>query len=323
MSDSEDISGDEDGERPGLRPTFNLEDQPLEVIKRIKALKKLQFENVKHEVRYYEECHKLDLKYQVLYAENEKIRQQIVKGDYEPSAAESEWKDEVMDDLVTKLESLQTKVETDKRSKVKGVPGFWATVFQNASESLLSGTFQPIDEPIFKYLEDVTLSLPAQNTSFTLEFHFAPNEFFTNTSLTKEYYMKSSYDPEDPLDFDGPEMYKSKGCKIEWKSGKNTTVKVIKQKVKQKGKGKGGPKFVTKQEKRDSFFNFFSPPKVPEDEEDIDDVLQAIITEDFDIGFSIKEKLIPRAVLYYTGEALEGDSEDEDEDDDEEEEDED
>ena len=94
---------------------------------------------------------------------------------------------------------------------------------------------------------------------------------------------------------------------------------VIKQKQKSKGKGKGGQKLTTKQEKRESFFNFFSPPKVPDNEDDIDDVLQALITEDFDIGFAIKEKLVPRAVLFYTGEALEGESEDEDEDGDEEE----
>merc|ERR1712080_357719 len=59
------------------------------------------------------------------------------------------------------------------------------------------------------------------------------------------------------------------------------------------GKGKGGQKFTTKQEKRESFFNFFSPPKVPDNEDDIDDVLQALITEDFDIGFAIKESSSP------------------------------
>lgn len=316
MSDSEDFSDDDQkGGKEKFQPTFSLEDQPLEVVRRIKALKKLQFDNIKHEVNYYEECHKLDLKYQKLYDENNKQRQKIVLGEYEPSPAEQEWKDEAMDEVVAKLEGLNME---NKRDKVKGIPNFWMTVFQNANESLLSGMFQAIDEAIFKSLEDITLSLPLQNTSFTLTFHFAPNDFFSNKELTKEYEMKNTFDPEDPLDFDGPEMFKSKGSKIDWKAGKNTTVKVIKQKVKQKGKGKGGPKFTTKQEKRESFFNFFAPPKVPEDEDDIDDVLQALITEDFDIGFSIKEKLIPRAVLYYTGEALEGDSEDEDDEDDEE-----
>merc|ERR1712083_1055998 len=179
----------------------------------------------------------------------------------------------------------------------------------NANESILCGTFESIDEPIMKYLQDVTVNLPPENTSFTITFQFASNPFFTNTELTKEYLMKNTFDPEDPLDFDGPEIFKSKGCKIDWKAGKNTTVKVIKQKQ----------KFTTKQEKRESFFNFFTPPKVPEDEDEIDDVLQALITEDFDIGFAIKEKLIPRAVLFYTGEALEGDTDDEDEDGEEEE----
>jgi len=220
------------------------------------------------------------------------------------------------------IDKLEKEGGGDQR-KVKGIPDFWLTVFQNANEPLLCGTFEAIDEPIMKFLQDVTISLPPENTSFTITFHFAPNQFFTNKELTKEYLMKNTFDPEDPLDFDGPEIYKSKGCKIDWKAGKNTTVKVIKQKQKSKGKGKGGQKFTTKQEKRESFFNFFSPPKVPDNEDDIDDVLQALITEDFDIGFAIKEKLVPRAVLFYTGEALEGESEDEDEDGDEEEDEED
>ena len=66
MSDSEDFSGDEEGGKLKFQPTlrfwwkfsqthysnfhFSVEDQPLEVIKRVKALKKLQFENIKHEV---------------------------------------------------------------------------------------------------------------------------------------------------------------------------------------------------------------------------------------------------------------------------------
>merc|ERR1719466_28048 len=317
MSDSEDFSGDEEGGKLKFQPTLSVEDQPLEVIKRVKALKKLQFENIKNEVRYYEECHKLDLKFEALYAENNRQRQKIIEGEYEPTGTELDWKDEGLQEVIDKLE----KEGGNDQKKVKGIPDFWLTVFQNANESLLCGTFESIDEPIMKFLQDVTVTLPPENTSFTITFHFAPNQFFTNKELTKEYLMKNTFDPEDPLDFDGPEIFKSKGCKIDWKAGKNTTVKVIKQKVKQKGKGKGGPKFVTKEEKRETFFNFFKPPKVPEDDkEEVDDERQAQITEDFDIGFSIKEKLVPRAVLYFTGEALEDDDYDDldDESDDEE-----
>ena len=42
--------------------------------------------------------------------------------------------------------------------------------------------------------------------SFTLEFHFEPNDFFTNTVLTKTYKMRSEPDETDPFSFDGPEI---------------------------------------------------------------------------------------------------------------------
>ena len=122
--------------------------------------------------------------------------------------------------------SSSLSLDGDKKETAKGIPDFWLTVFQNANESLLCGTFESIDEPIMKFLQDVTVTLPPENTSFTITFHFAPNQFFTNKELTKEYLMKNTFDPEDPLDFDGPEIFKSKGCKIDWKAGKNTTVKV-------------------------------------------------------------------------------------------------
>ena len=48
-------------------------------------------------------------------------------------------------------------------------------------------------------------------------------------------------------------------CPIDWKQGKNITVKLIK-KV-QKHKGRGTKRTVTKTVQNDSFFNFFSPPE--------------------------------------------------------------
>merc|ERR1712062_510844 len=92
------------------------------------------------------------------------------------------------------------------------------------------------------------------------------------------------------------------------------------KKIKPKGKGKGGPKLVKKEEKRETFFDFFKPPDMPEiskkgETEDETDALE-ILNEVFDIGLNIKEKLIPKAVLYFTGEIgdLEMDDDDDDED---------
>ncbi|EZA60850.1 Nucleosome assembly protein 1-like 1-B [Ooceraea biroi] len=59
---------------------------------------------------------------------------------------------------------------------------------------------------------------------------------------------------------------------------------------------------VTKTVQNDSFFNFFSPPNVPDDSEaDLDEDTQALLTSDFEIGHYIRERIVPRAVLYYTG----------------------
>lgn len=42
--------------------------------------------------------------------------------------------------------------------------------------------------------------------SFVLEFHFEPNDYFTNSVLTKTYKMKSEPDKADPFSFEGPEI---------------------------------------------------------------------------------------------------------------------
>lgn len=58
----------------------------------------------------------------------------------------------------------------------------------------------------------------------------------------------------------------------------------------------------------ESFFNFFSPPKPPSDEDEDDDDLAEDIEDrlelDYQLGEDIKEKLIPRAIDWFTGEAL-------------------
>ena len=55
---------------------------------------------------------------------------------------------------------------------------------------------------------------------------------------------------------------------IEWYPGKNVTQKIYKKKPK---KGSKNTKPITKTEDCESFFNFFNPPEVPDDDEDIDE----------------------------------------------------
>lgn len=79
----------------------------------------------------------------------------------------------------------------------------------------------------------------------------------------------------------------------------------------------------------ESFFNFFDPPKAPVANEDAEsDDVEVRLELDYQLGEDIKEKLIPRAIDWFTGEALqyeeleedleEGDFEDEDDEEDDE-----
>ena len=53
---------------------------------------------------------------------------------------------------------------------------------------------------------------------------------------------------------------------------------------------------------------------VPEDpNEEMDDDTQALLTADFEIGHYIRERIVPRAVLFFTGEALDDDDFEEEE----------
>merc|ERR1712107_81339 len=136
-------------------------------------------------------------------------------------------------------------------------------------------------------------------------------------------------------EYDGPEIVSCTGCTIDWKAGKDVTATTVKVKTLSGKKGKSGvsPKKITKEVKADSFFNFFSPPAMKEDgelENDEDQVqkkfpekifspipilygilIKATLAVDFDVGFAIKEKVIPRAVLYFTGDIF-GSDDDED-----------
>jgi len=295
---------------------------PAPVKKRLKALKKIQFEATKIEAQFYEEVHQLECKYHTklepLYAK----RVTITKGDHEPTEEECEWPSDSEDEeeqTLAKEVNEKAKLEEEKKKEeeekdVKGVPQFWLTIFKNVE--MIADMVQEADEPALEALYDVTVTFTEKNPmGFTLYFHFSPNDYFENQVLTKTYELKCEPQEDDPFSFEGPEIIKCTGCTVEWKKGKNLTVKQVKKK--QKHKSKGSIRTITKQVKADSFFNFFDPPVVPDDPNaEVDEDTQALLTVDFEIGHYIRERIVPRAVLFFTGEALDDESDyDEDEDD--------
>jgi len=291
-----------------------LENLPASVKRRIKALKKIQLETTMLEAKFYEEVHLLECKYHKLYTPLYEKRREVISGLYEPTDSECVWgSDDEKDEELSadmknkvKIEELDTgnqQNEINKNEETKGIPNFWLTIFKNVQ--MLSEMVQEHDEPILKHLFDIkVIFLESNPMGFVLEFHFAPNEYFSNSVLTKEYEMKCTPEENDPFSFEGPEIYRCKGCIIDWKKGKNVTIKTIKKK--QKHKSRGSVRTVTKTVQNDSFFNFFSPPPIPEDPEaEMEEETHALLTSDFEIGHYIRERIVPRAVLYYTGEALE------------------
>lgn len=243
-------------------------------------------------------------------------RRDILTGAYEPTSEEIVPKagtiDEEEEELSSKMKEVSIEIRKSLKTvypeDVKGVPDFWLTIFR--STDLLSTMIQEHDEPVLKKLEDIRV-VYADEMSYSLEFHFAENEYFSNPVLTKLYHLKSKVDADHPFGFEGPEIYKCSGCTIDWHKDKNLTVKTIKKK--QKHKARGAVRTVNKQVPNDSFFNFFKPPEVHEGEDDDEDELdtQSILSSDFEIGHFLRARIVPKAVLYYTGDIVDDDDDDE------------
>uniref|UniRef100_A0A3B5MV45 Uncharacterized protein n=1 Tax=Xiphophorus couchianus TaxID=32473 RepID=A0A3B5MV45_9TELE len=284
---------------------------PKAVKRRVHALKRLQEQCAHIEAKFYEEVHELERKYATLYQPLFEKRREIVTGAVEPTDEECEWPtDEDEEEELAEKATIEDakKEEATPEENPKGIPDFWLTIFK--SVDMLSDMVQEHDEPILKHLRDIQVkfSEPGQPMSFTLEFHFEPNGYFNNAVLTKVYKMKSEPEALDPFSFEGPEIIDCEGCQIDWHKGKDVTVKTIKKK--QKHKGRGTVRTVTKQVPNDSFFNFFNPVK---DMPGFDEDSELNLATDFEIGHFFRERIVPRAVLYFTGEALEDDESEQDE----------
>jgi len=234
-------------------PSGYIQSLPKVVKRRLKALKKLQNEAIQIESKFYEEVHELECKYAAKYAPLYDRRKEIVNGATEPTDSDCDWpsdeeeEDEeddeklAQEDMKNKLAvEDETKADSEKEKEKEeespsGVPQFWLTIFKNVD--MLSEMVQEHDEPILQHLQDIKVNFSQSSPlGFTLEFYFDSNDYFTNTLLTKEYTLRGEPDENDPFSFEGPEIIKCKGCEIDWKKGKNVTVKLIKKIQKHKGR---------------------------------------------------------------------------------------
>jgi len=298
-----------------VKPTYpNLASLPGPVQDRIKALKNLQLQTVQAETDYHWEVYKLEMKYQNEYDRINAKRAEILNGLYEPSGPEIEWKD-----TTEKEEPQVHKEEMDLDKNAKGIPKFWMYALRN-----LGMMVEPHDEPVLEHLTDITVTFDQptdlkstfkyltgmenklEHGGFTLNFQFSENPYLEDRVLVKEYGLRLGPDPEAPFHYHGPEIVSCWGSNINWKPGMDVTKKAENSKK--------------KEQKVDSFFNFFSP--LPESLAESDEqaelseeeemAVSGILGADFQQGLAIKEKLLPRAVGYFTGEMINEDDDEED-----------
>lgn len=232
------------------------------VRKRVYALKNILKNTIELEAEFQRSVYSLERNFQDKHDDVFRKRNEIVNGHYEPSDEESKLPNTELDKIIP----LEGQYEP------KGIPNFWLNVLKNVE--CIRSMVQEHDEDILKHLVDIrTVSKAAPDLSYTIEFHFEPNEFFPNSILTKTYLMKCQPDEDDPFTFDGPEIYKTIGSEIMWNPGKKFSTLKRRSTVR-----------LTNGE-IESFFNFFNPP-----EHQVDD--EPSTTARIEVGFEKKKPKI-------------------------------
>jgi nucleosome assembly protein 1-like 1 len=291
------------------RPSGYIESLPTSVKRRLNGLKYLQSKHADLENKFQEEVLALEKKYLTLYQPLYDQRAQIITGSYEPTDEEvalgekvdEEEEEETVDE---EEEEKEDKTEQDD----KGIPEFWLTLLKNHPQ--IVETIAEEDEDCLKHLVDVRMSYMEQ-PGFKLDFEFSENDYFTNKILSKTYYYQDHA-------YGGDFVYDhAEGCEISWKEGKDLTVTV--ETKKQRHKGTNKTRVVKRTVPSNSFFYFFNPPAIPDAEEEIDEEeaegLDAKLEADYEMGEEFKDKIIPHAVDYFTGKALQYEDYDDDEED--------
>lgn len=211
------------------RSSGYVESLPAPVRKRVAGLKGVQKEHAKLEGDFQEEVLELEKKYFAKYVPLYEKRAQIVNGTLEPSEGEIK-AGEPEYEASNEDEDPDTRADAEEDNKtdedMSGIPEFWLSAMKN--QVSLAELITDRDEPALKVLTDIRMQY-FEKPGFRLIFEFAENDFFTNKSITKSYFYQeeSGYGGEFIYDH-------AEGDKIDWKAGKDLTVKVESKKQRNK-----------------------------------------------------------------------------------------
>jgi len=219
------------------RSSGYIESLPAPVRRRVAGLKGIQREHSKLEAEFQEEVLQLEKKYFAKFTPLYEKRAAIVNGKTEPSeeevqAGEEDEEDEEIDEASKGEEdaaedsSASKPAESTMAETVAGIPEFWLSAMKN--QISLAEMITDKDEAALKHLVDIRMEY-LDKPGFRLIFEFSDNDFFANKTITKTYFYQNESGYGGDFIYDHAE-----GCTINWKLGKNLTVKVESKKQRNK-----------------------------------------------------------------------------------------
>jgi nucleosome assembly protein 1-like 1 len=277
----EDLDVDDQEEDDEEDPLAHL---PGYVLSRVDKLKELNEQREEHIAAYLEDRAALELKYQALYKPLYEERSAIVCGEQD-------------DQIAQEVEAVPNANDLEDSPPVKGIPQFWAAAMTNYDT--VGEVIAEEDVDCLESLQNITCVDDDDGKGFTLRFHFAPNDYFHDTILTKKYQVPNLLLSDEPI------LKNVSGCKIQWKKDKSLTFQSVNKKQRGKGRNAGQVRTVAKTERKESFFHWFDPPEMPPmetmDEEEAER-LEEELDGDYEIAQAFRSHIIPKAVVWFSGE---------------------
>lgn len=210
------------------RSSGYVESLPITIRRRVAGLKGVQKEHSKIEAEFQEEVLNLEKKFFAKFAPLYEKRAKIVNGVTEPT--EEEVKAGELDEGEGEDGAVKTDSTGDEKTNenLAGIPEFWLSAMKN--QVSLAELITDRDEAPLKVLTDIRMEY-LDKPGFRLIFEFGENEYFSNKTITKTYYY------QEESGYGGDFIYDhADGDKIDWKAGKDLTVRVESKKQRNKSK---------------------------------------------------------------------------------------
>jgi nucleosome assembly protein 1-like 1 len=209
------------------RSSGYIESLPAPVRRRVAGLKGIQQEHSKLEAEFQEEVLELEKKYFAKFTPLYQKRSTIVNGATEPTDEEvAAGKQDEEDEDNEKPEAEDEEKKEEPTEPMKGIPEFWLSAMKNLGA--LAELITDRDEPALRLITDIRMEY-LERPGFRLIFEFAENDFFTNKTITKTYFYQEENGYGGDFIYDHAE-----GDTIEWKAGKDLTVRIESKKQRNK-----------------------------------------------------------------------------------------